>query len=345
MPLYLIKPGSRKGNTYWLVRGTLGGRRYEVSTKTRDKEAALKFKAGLELEILGGRPPVPGEDVTFARGTDLYIAWRSPSKADLGRLERLKTAIGTLVVDKIRQADLVDAANRLCPDKSPATKNREALRPAAAVLHYCAKQGWCPWLRIELFKEKKPATRAVSHDVARALIAAIPDLPEFKQRHRPEYLERAAARQRKKRLLLLWLFRQGTRISDTLRTETEHLDMVRRTVRFRVGKTDRWLELPLHDDLWELLANDPPAKGYLFPWRQKTGVYRWLRPLARQLGIRFTPHMARHSLGKWLNEQGAGTRQIMDALGHADVKSSMRYQSTDVEVIRQAGRRLGKLVG
>ena len=94
-----------------------------------------------------------------------------------------------------------------------------------------------------------------------------------------------------------------------------------------------------------MLANEPPGEGWLFPWRSKSGVYKWLRPFARSLGIAFTPHMARHSLGKWLNEDGASLRTIMDTLNHKDVKSSARYQSTDIEVIRATGRRLGNLLG
>lgn len=56
---------------------------------------------------------------------------------------------------------------------------------------------WCPWLRVQAFKQPKPKTRAASRGVASALLGAGPAGP--------------------KRLLLMWLFRIGTRISDTLR--------------------------------------------------------------------------------------------------------------------------------
>jgi len=46
--------------------------------------------------------------------------------------------------------------------------------------------------------------------------------------------------------------------------------------------------------------------------------------------------MARHALGKALNDQGAGLRTIMAALGHADPRSSIRYQAPDIEVVRAA---------
>lgn len=45
-----------------------------------------------------------------------------------------------------------------------------------------------------------------------------------------------------------------------------------------------------------------------------------------------------------LNAQGASLRTIMERLGHADVKSSLRYQAGDIEVVRMANAKLPKLV-
>jgi len=41
--------------------------------------------------------------------------------------------------------------------------------------------------------------------------------------------------------------------------------------------------------------------------------------------------------------QGASLRTIMERLGHTDVKSSLRYQAGDIEVVRIASNRLPKL--
>src|SRR6185437_11559301 len=246
----------------------------------------------------------------------------------------------------LRQADLIEAANTLHPGRAAATRNREVMRPAAAVLHYCARNGFCGWLRIELFKEPRAKTRAVSREAATAIISGVSEMPTYQRARSAKWMAAAEAKQRKKQLLLLWLFRQGPRISDALKIQGENIDMARRTVTRRIGKTDEHdVVEPLHDEVWELLANDPPGAGWLFPWRTKSGVYKWLRPLAKGLDIAFTPHMARHSLGKWLNEEGASLREIMDTLHHTDPKSSIRYQSTDIEVIRQTGKRLGNLLG
>src|SRR5260221_9540720 len=62
------------------------------------------------------------------------------------------------------------------------------------------------------------------------------------------------------------------------------------------AKTDEWLAWPLNPELFEHLAAIPEAEriGWRFPWRRKTGVYKWLRPLTRGLGVELTPHVGRH---------------------------------------------------
>jgi hypothetical protein len=90
MPFTLIPPGHRKGNPYYLVRGTIDGREREVSTKTRDKTAARQFAKELERKLLASGPPKPGEMMSFEkaaclyaefRGLDLDLASRTPTRS------------------------------------------------------------------------------------------------------------------------------------------------------------------------------------------------------------------------------------------------------------------------
>jgi len=55
--------------------------------------------------------------------------------------------------------------------------------------------------------------------------------------------------------------------------------------------------------------------------------------------------MARHSVGTWLYQNGATGKVIMEALGHLDVKSSLRYQTGDIETVRAAKAKLPRLRG
>jgi integrase len=328
MPLRLVAPGKRKGNRWYLVRGAIDGRDYEVSTKTINRAAAERFRKDFERELLARRRPRPGEAMSFAAAAGLYAEFRGldlavPRERDAQRIARLNVVLGKKMIADIRQADLVDAANILCPNLAPQTKNREVMRIGAAVLHYAAENDYCEWRRVRLFKEPRAQTRAVSMELASALIAAAPE--------------------GKQRLLLLWLFHHGTRISQTLGITWETgISLRERVFRLYDKKGNRWREFPLHPELLEELSAIPEESrtGRLWPWRSKSGVYWWLRPLVQKMQISFTPHMARHSRGRWLNEAGAGLRTIMDALGHDDPKSSIRYQSADVEMIRTVDEKL-----
>lgn len=322
MPLALIKPGRRKANRYYLIRGTVDGRRIEVSTKTTDEALARAFKTRLLREIAESRLPRSTDRVSFARAARFYIEFRNPGDDDLRRIAGAVRELGDRPVGDIGQADIVRAADNLKPMGSPATRNREVVRPVAAILHYAARNGWCGWKRVSPFREPKPRTRATSEAVAMGLIAAT---------------------EGDKRLLLLWLFKQGDRISDPLKLRWEHVDLGRGTVTYVMGKTGAERHVPLDDEVVVELANVEVQQGWLFPWRTRSGVYKWLRPLTRELGIAFTPHMARHSVGKWMNDEGAGLRTIMEKLGHADPKSSLRYQAGDIEVVRAATRKLPSL--
>jgi hypothetical protein len=84
---------------------------------------------------------------------------------------------------------------------------------------------------------------------------------------------------------------------------------------------------------WETLANTPAEilrEGHLFPWRTRFGVYKWPRPMVRGHGVKFTPHMARHSLAKWFQDEGASVKTTTEGLHQKGPKSAMRYKDGDV---------------
>lgn len=245
----------------------------------------------------------------------MYVAFKDPCRADRQRIDRLVEAIGSRKLKDIKHATLVEAARLLYPDAKPSSLNRSVIAPAAAILHYAAENGLCSYQRIRRFKESPPPTRAVSREIAEALIAKA---------------------EGDAKTLLIWLFNQGTRISDALRVQWEDIDLRDRTVRMKVSKADEWRVFPLADAVFFRLANAPKKSGPLFPYPNRWAAYRALKPVVDAAKVKFTPHMARHSLGTWLNERGAGLKTIMSALGHRDAKSSMRYQHADVEVVRAA---------
>jgi integrase len=323
MPLKLIAPGTRKGNKFYLILGMEAGTQYEVSTRTADKKLAQRRLVELREKILAAAPPA-GRRITFAQAAELYKAYRKLAPVEVDRVDKVVADLGRRRVDELTHADLVAAANRLLSGRAPATLNRWVLRPAAAILHYAAENKHCEWLRVKLFEEPRPETRAARP----AAIARLVDGTEGRRR-----------------LLVTWLYYQGTRITQTLSVDWLHVDIERAVFSLYDKKARRWQEFPLHADVLELLLAIPERErvGRVFPWGDRHNVYRWLRPLVREFGVTFTPHMARHALGTRLNADGAGLRTIMSALGHQDPRSSLRYQAAETEVVRAASAKLPRL--
>jgi integrase len=325
--LKLIPPGKRKGNRTYIIRGRFAGRDVEKVTRTRDRDSAERLKHRIERRLLESAVPGPEAAVSFSRVADLYAAAKNVSKDEERRLKRLKAVIGHKLVGTLTQADVDDAALQIHGTETPETRNRNVYTPAAAVMHYAARNHWCAWQRFDRPKMKDPETRAATDPAASALIKATTG---------------------KQKLLILWLFMHGTRISGALQIDCARIDLRARTYELYVTKTRKWETFAIDDAVWQILANDPDVErgdGLLFPWKTRWRVYDWLTPLCLKLKVKFTPHMARHWLGKKLDANGAGLKTIQKALGQASEKSASRYAVSDVETVRAATRRIGAIVG
>ena len=339
MTLRLFAPGERR-NKYYKVRGRIDGELVEFSTQTLDRreaQALLKdFEKRYHVEAAIKRREERAP-VTFRQAVERYAAWKGAGlrERDSDYLCQIEKLIGHRELHSLTHSDMVAVAEALHGNHKASTKNRTVVRPFGAVMHYAASNRWCLYERYPLFKQPRPRHRAVKREIAVALVAA--------------------AREPLEQLLLLWLFHQGMRITDTINIrwaeavdQHDHLgiNLDDQLVWVRIGKTDELVAQPLHPEIVERLERIPPwhRHGRLFPWENRYAVYRWLNPLAKQLGVgTFTPHMARHSLGTWLDQLGASNRTIMSALNHASVETSMRYRAGDVDIVRAAQRSLGNL--
>jgi hypothetical protein len=327
----LYEPGKRRGYKYWLAIVRVGRESFEIRTGATTQAAAKRAAKAAgerlvaELTAEQSRPLKAGEVTSFREAADVYLAYRGEPKVEVQRLARICIEIGALPISEITGAVLVDAANKLIPHGKPSTKNREVVRAAAAVLHYAAENGAIDWLRIKQFKEARPVTRAVSTDIASLLIANADD-PDL-------------------RLLLIWLFHQGNRISEALSVRWDHIDLPDGTVKIYVSKIDEWRTVGLDPAVVVALGNVADQTGPVFRWQTKSGVYKPLRALCARLGIAFTPHMARHSMATWANAAGVPLRTIMDMGNWQDMKSVIRYQGSDIETVRVARAKMPKLAG
>lgn len=320
----LLPPGTRRNNATYIVRGTVGGRRFEArSDATTEKAAdiwAIKYIAGLESSAPAG--PV----LTFAQAAHAYIALKRPRRDDEKHILLLGRWFGDKPLAEIVGADLVGAAHALKPKVSDATKNRAIITPGSAVLHYAEEQGWCPYRRHRRLKvSRRSPRRPASEDAMRALLANTAG-----HRH----------------LLLAWLYETGMRITDSLRLHDADLDLARNRARVGSSKTDDHGEIEISPELVAMLANTPRcAGGKVFPWRDRHGVYRWLRKLTKRLGVVYTPHLSRHALATDLRALGWDMKAIAERGIWRDERSAGRYThhraagtpGRSVGILRQRG--------
>lgn len=326
MPLDLIAPGKRKNNRFYIARGTVRGRQFEVSTKTTDKAVAERFAAELTNRIINQsadhepeRKPAarPG---TFREAAERYL---ESHPGETGRLRPIIKDIGAFQLTDVTRDAVLACANRLCSNHKASSKNRKVVTPISSVMHYAADNGWCNWVTIKRFKEAAPPTRALRPEPAADLIDEAPGTLK---------------------VLMIFLFSQGMRISDALRLTWERLDLDEGQIYVHISKTDEWKWKALHPDAQAAFATmQRKSRGPVFPWTNRWQVYRELKPVVEATGIKFTPHMARHSLGTWLGAKGNSLKTIMDILNHADPKSSIRYQMTELPEQRAAFASIGSV--
>lgn len=301
-----------------------GGRPTADARVAKRDVRRIDRKAEREAAGRRGAAAPAGPVLTFADAAARYADGRNLRKAERKFVDRLAAELGHRTLAGIRQHDIDAAARALYGGAAPATRNRQAYAPAAAILHYAAENDWCEYRRIRKQKEPRPETRRPAPGTLGLLLANAGGL---------------------QRLLLLVLERQGWRIGEALAWRQDKIDLAAGMTELWVPKAGLWKTVPLAAEVVAALANRTalerdhdfvdwrgrirPLRGarplHVFPWAAPGAVYRWLRPLCRKLGVRFTPHMARHEFASSAREHGATARDLVDAGTWTSERSTARY--------------------
>lgn len=338
MPYTLVPPGKRGAS--WYVRGRDASGKFEFSTGQKSRGRAAAWADAFIAERARRRVPGQGEVVGFARAAEAYKASRRLSPSDAALVD----AVAAHFADnddcrKLNHASLTDAAHALRPAGSDATKNRKVIVPAAAVLHYASEQKWCEYQRLKKFREPRRSSRApASDETLRLLIANAEAPPRTKPTGRT-----ADHRLAHKRILLGMLYELGLRITDLLRIDWSAIDLPAARVKVRISKTDEFASLELSPALVAALASLPEQRGRLFPWSTRRGVYAWLGPLTRRLGVTYTPHLSRHALATAALEAQIPDKRAAELGVWRDTRSLHRYQHARPDAI--PGRSAGSVLG
>lgn len=344
-------PGEFRDRDGWHVRGKdIYGRRFEgrlppeISTQGAAERAARRI-----LGEANRRAPAPapapvesastGPDHSFKAAAWEYRRIRRPSKADWDRIEKLIACeeIGPVDVRELTTVQAAKFAEDTMHGRAPDTLNREVIAMYSAVLKYAAEIQWCTKLVIRRFRESEDENIAIRPEEVDKLIANADQTGKYPKGAHALKDKKAAY----KVALLEFLRLRGTRISDALKLHRQHdLDLPGGRVRLTIGKLrDKVRWLPLTPKVVALFANLPACEGgYLFPWRTRSGVYKWYTPLRKTLGIAATPHKFRHALGEEMIDAGMDLLTLKGAMAAASLNSVRRYARTSRKRLEEADR-------
>lgn len=154
------------------------------------------------------------------------------------------------------------------------------------------------------------------------------------------YLDAARAHSAKAHALVLLLLDTGVRISEALGTTDRDLGADRLRIRRKGGKTamiplPESLRIVLSDLLGttgtEIARGDEAARPIFTtstgrPW-QRTDAARTLRAISERAGLGkvVTPHVLRHTHATLALDSGVALHHLQDSLGHADPRTTRRY--------------------
>jgi len=297
--------------------GTFDGKRIRKSLGARDQKTAAEQCALYEARLW--KRHSYGEEAvrTFEEAALSYQQQGGESRFLARIIKHFKgTALG-----KIKPGDVRAMAIELYPKAAPATRNRQAIIPARAVINHGHDRGWGPAIKVKLFEVPKSRKhKPVDSDWMTA----------FQNQCAADSLPHLYA-------LVLFMNRTASRVSEALRVVPDDLDLQARTVVLGKTKTGEDRVRHLTSDLVLALSSLAMVEGEpVFRYTDRCAVNRRIKSVCKRAGIEYRPtHSAgRHSFGTNAIAAGIDVKTAMDA---GDWKSANLFVGTYVHS-NEAGR-------
>jgi integrase len=133
---------------------------------------------------------------------------------------------------------------------------------------------------------------------------------------------------------------------ELYRMQIEHLDWSSRTIFIPDSKTKEGRRsVPMTNRVFEILRNRciGRTEGWVFPAKRGasghlTTIAGKFRQAREKAGLPKTLvlYCGRHDFGTRVMKKTGNLKAVMNVMGHRDVKTAMKYQHPDVEVVRAA---------
>lgn len=342
MPLRLYAPGARRGNRYFIIRGTVsfwkGGRRHshsiDTSTKTTSRDEAEGIRRQIEAEILErnttGRDPVK----TFGQLANAYLSASGSPRF----LEKVLDHLEHRAADDIDDATLKRLAGEAYPQASAATIKRQWYTPILAVLNH----------------------GRIRHDIERPRGVGKERTHFFTPVQADRLIKAISGRSRRNPwipVLAEFLFGQGCRVTETILIDAvKDVYLDHNIAILRDTKSDYERRVTLTPRTVAALSTLPNLNtpgplfrkpgGRIYARRQNRGgqMRTIVASAVEDIGLDptiYTPHTFRHSWATWFYAQTFDVIRLMDEGGWRSEKMVRRYVKLASPSIGEEARELG----
>ena len=301
----------------WYADFYINGQRVQTSTGTPNKREAERFIA----RRMAQGSPVKAVRMSLEEFGRQYMDYAKTNKRswirDKQMLKQLNGFYGPALLSDIGQLSVEGYKRHRIEHIAPATVNREV----ALLKHmYNLAEAW------GLFHGRNPVkgVRFLPENNLKLRILSEPEEAKLLPCC-PQYL----------RDMVLFDLHTGLRSGDLFELKWEDINRKENHLKIIVQKTQQELELPLSEALTGILDRWHASKccPYVF-YCQLTGdrfhdVRGGLKKAVKEAGLTgITWHTFRHTFATRLLAQGTDIVTVKELLGHAEIKTTMRYAHT-----------------
>jgi integrase len=336
----------RKFRTSWWVDFTINGHRYRRRSPENSRVGALNYETTIRQRLAQGSPldtpPEQGAGRTFGSFAkewfEQYVTSNNKYAEQRAKKYILSASLvpffGEMPLAQIKLRDI----ERFKVEQLATGISKKTLRNRLTVLNKCLATAYA-WLELEGVPPKIEWPRCVSNRT------------DYLSPDECEVLVAAATGTLRE--MILTTLRTGTRQGEIRGLQWTSIDWESRILTVRhslcdrrkvleTPKSNKERHIPLDVDVYELLYARRVVSGYVFvdiDGRPFTGgrLNRRLAIVCEKAGLRrITWHVLRHTFATQLAMKGVPLQIVQLLLGHADVRTTMRYAHVAPSLLRPA---------
>lgn len=345
-PMGIVK---RPNSKYWYVQFRMDGKHYIRSSKTTDKRVAEQLEAKWRTEIvrseyLGVKDRITLEDACNALvETKRHLVTYRFIK--LHRKTLLEYISGSAYIDTLQSKDAFRLVSAMKARGYASETIRHIQGFLKRTLEHAGKLGYqIQVLSYPTLPIHKGRLRYLTHDEEKRLLQTLDPYREIPTQ--PSYPLRGRQYNRWQHDhfdLVIILLDTGARFSEIATLEWESISIPDRTIRLWRSKVRNESVLYMTDRVLEVIRRRFAERSTRYLFNDSKGgclkytAAMWQRIFKRAGLEGVSCHTLRHTHATRLIQNGMSIYEVKEVLGHADIKTTMRYSHLErTDITRRA---------